>query len=139
MKYIKIIPVALALMLATGCGADEPASTFVRQADGGRFDSPEELIKTLNDLGMSCIDPQYSKFKASKSLYIYKGTCWSGSGYIDVYTSVQRILIGDYEGDLHNGGGLPGVRGQNWQVNTRRDYAFAAAVKNALGGQVMKN
>ncbi|WP_248965769.1 hypothetical protein [Sphaerisporangium perillae] len=106
----------------------QPTSTFVRRADGGKFASPQELIDTLNELGVACGDAEFGTSRLNEPA----GKCWSGSGNIYVNITKQMRLL------LLNTRSRPVVYGRNWVVLANEDPDFAVEVKNTIGGEYIQ-
>jgi hypothetical protein len=132
MKHGKLATSVVTLLLMAGCGSAEgtlspvPSSTVVRQADGGWFDTPQDLIKVMNEVGIKCVDATYGHGMGSLDPL---GTCWSGSGTIEVTVFPRQL-----------GGGGQSIReylvlGQNWMINAKNDPNVAIAVKKLIGGK----
>ncbi|GAA3843727.1 hypothetical protein GCM10022226_78380 [Sphaerisporangium flaviroseum] len=103
---------------------DLPASAFERQLDGGSFADPEDIIRTLNDLGIPCTDAEYGSNRLNEP----SALCWSGNGNIYVNVTQQLRLL------RLNTRSRPVVYGQNWVILASEDPDFAPQVKDAIGG-----
>jgi hypothetical protein len=114
-----------------------PTSTFVRQADGGSFATPQELYAALQAAGLNCIDSAYGTRRTTQGEHIGAtigmGQCWTGVGNVKFETGPDSFRGMEVFARPRP---TSAVFGRNWWINTSQDPEFAAAVKSALGGLV---
>ncbi|WP_248965639.1 hypothetical protein [Sphaerisporangium perillae] len=105
----------------------QAAPAYQRQADGGTFASPQELLQTLDDLGAPCTDPAYGDAD------IASVECWGG------YDTVRFVTL--KPGQSFWQGLLMVMRppafrlqGQNWYMVADKDPDYGRQVKELIGG-----
>ncbi len=107
----------------------QPTSTFVRQADGGTFQTPQDFIETMTSLGIECIDAQYGE---SARFGNPLGQCWTGTGMVTVILTASegnmRLILLNTR-NIH-----PRVFGENWILDAHEDASVAQQVKTLIGG-----
>ncbi|MFC0863315.1 hypothetical protein ACFHYQ_13525 [Sphaerimonospora cavernae] len=127
MKTVGFTLATLVLSLMTACGqSDGSASTFVRQDDGGSFQSLQELLKTLEDLGAPCTDPKFIQMEVESAL------CWSGYANVRLYVEGPGQKLPRHA--LWANPPAFRVRGKNWYLRADGDPDYGRKVKSLLGG-----
>ncbi|MEU4726527.1 hypothetical protein AB0G06_43610 [Nonomuraea dietziae] len=116
---------------------EELPPDFLRQADGGKFDSTRHLVDTLKSLGIECLNPNY--FISDTKHQVVK--CGTG-------VSVVTFVVDPRD----DGTFLPGVSadpaaqslttliltGRNWALLTACDHNYGNRVRTAIGGNYLR-
>ncbi|MFC4060254.1 hypothetical protein ACFOWE_18270 [Planomonospora corallina] len=114
--------------------SEEESPAFTRKADGGTFASAQDLVSTIESLGVPCHNPNYSAPSGDGQIV----QCSTGSTKVEFGVAnpgdsdfVNRIKSNSAASSLN----ALILAGQNWILSTSCDYDYGNRVRAAIGGE----